>query len=60
MVHSVDGDTEFFDLVAGGLRRDSLAPYFYIISSNYVLQTSINLIKEKWFHIKKKVNADKI
>ena len=30
MVRSTDGDTDFFDVVAGVLQRDTLAPYMFI------------------------------
>ena len=35
-VHSLDGDTDFFDIVAGVLQRDTLAPYLFIICLDYV------------------------
>ena len=46
-VHSPDGDTDFFDIVAGVLPSDALAPYLFIICLEYVLWMSIDLIKEK-------------
>ena len=48
-VHSLDGDTDYFDIVAGILQGDSLAPYLFIICLDYVLRTSINKIKENGF-----------
>ena len=30
-VHSLDGDTNYFDIVAGVLQGDTLAPYLFII-----------------------------
>ena len=30
-VRPLDGDTEYFDIVAGVLQGDTLAPYFFII-----------------------------
>ena len=36
-VHSPDGDTGFFDIVAGVLQGDTLAPYLFIICLDYVL-----------------------
>ena len=51
--HSPDGDTDFFDIVAGVLRGDTLAPYQFIIYLDYVLRTSIDLIKENGFTLKK-------
>ena len=61
-VRSSDGDTEYFDIVAGVLQGDTLAPYFFIICLNYVLRTSIDKIKENGFELTKKrsnVNAHK-
>ena len=37
-VRSPDGDTEFFDIIAGALRGDTLAPYLFIIVLDYVLR----------------------
>ena len=36
-VRSPDGDTEYFDIVAGVLQGDSLASYLFIICLDYVL-----------------------
>ena len=30
-VHSLDGDTNFFDIVAGVLQGETLAPYSFIV-----------------------------
>ena len=49
MVHSADGDTDFFNIVAGILQGDTLAQYSLIICLDYILQTSIDLIKENGF-----------
>ena len=49
-----DGDTDYFDIVAGVLQRDTLGPYFFIICLDYVLRTSIDTIKEKGFELTKK------
>ena len=43
---SPDGDTDYFDIVAGVQQRDTLAPYLFIICLDYVLRTSIDLMKE--------------
>ena len=40
-VRSPDGDTDYFDTVAGVLQGDTLAPYLFIIFLDYVLRTSI-------------------
>ena len=53
-VHSPDGDTDYFDIVAGVLQGDTLAPYLFIICQDYMLRTSINKIKEKVFELTKK------
>ena len=53
-VHSPDGDTEYFDIVAGVLQGDTLAPYLFIICLDYVLRTSIDKIRENSFELTKK------
>ena len=53
-VRSPDGDTEYFDIVAGVLQGDTLAPYLFIICLDYVLRTSIDKIKENGFELTKK------
>ena len=53
-VHSPDGDTDYFDIVAGGLQGDTLSPYLFIICLDYVLRTSIDKIKENSFKLTKK------
>ena len=45
-VRSLDGDTDYFDIVAGVLQGDTLAPYFVIICLDYALRTSIDKMKE--------------
>ena len=47
-------DTEYFDIVAGVLQGDTLAPYLFIICLDYVLRTSIDKIRENGFELKKK------
>ena len=53
-VRSPDGDTENFDIVAGVLQRDMLAPYLFIICVDYVLRISIDKIRENGFELTKK------
>ena len=53
-VRSPDGDTEYFDIVAGVLQGDTLAPYFFIICLDYLLRTSIDKIKKNGFELTKK------
>ena len=55
-MRSPDGDTDYFDIVAGVLEKDTLAPYHFIICLDYVLRTSINKIKENGFELTKKRN----
>ena len=50
---SPDGDTEYFDIVAGVLQGDTLAPYLFIICLDYVLRTSIDKIRENGFELTK-------
>ena len=38
-VRSSDGDTDYFDIVAGVLQGDTLVPYIFIICLDYVLRT---------------------
>ena len=45
-VRSPDGDTDYFDIVAGVLQGDTLAPYLFIIYLDYVIRTSIDNIRE--------------
>ena len=53
-VHSPDGDTEYFDIVAGVLQGDTLSPYLFIICLDYVLRTLIDKIRENGFELIKK------
>ena len=53
-VRSPDEDTEYFDIVAGVLQGDTLAPYLFIICLDYVLRTSIDKIKENGFELTKR------
>ena len=53
-VCSPDGDTEYFDIEAGVLQGDTLAPYLFIICLDYALRTPIDKIKENGFELTKK------
>ena len=53
-IRSPDWDTEYFDIVAGLLQGDTLAPYLFIICLDYVLRTLIDKIKENGFELMKK------
>ena len=46
-------ETDFFDIVAGVLQVDISAPYLFIIYLDYVLQTSVDLMNEYSFTLKK-------
>ena len=52
-VHSLDGDTDYFDIVAGVLQGDTLAPYLFIICLDYMLRMSIDKLKENGFKLTK-------
>ena len=52
-VHSLDRDTDYFDILAGVLQGDTLAPYLFIICLDYVLWTSIDFMKENGFKLTK-------
>ena len=53
-VCSPDGDTDYFDIVAGVLQGNTLAACLFIISLDYVLRTLIDKIKENGFELTKK------
>ena len=53
-VCSLDGDTDYFDIVADVLQGDTLAPYHFIICLDYVLRTPLDKIKENGFKLTKK------
>ena len=52
-VRSLDEDTDYFDIEAGVLQRDTLAPYLFIICLDYVLRTSIDKNQRKRFQANK-------
>ena len=52
-VRSPDEDTDYFDIAAGVLQEDTLAPYLFIICLDYVLRTSLDKIKENGFKLTK-------
>ena len=53
-VRSLNGDTDYFDIIAGVLQGGTLAPYLFIITLDYVLRTLIDKIKENCFELTKK------
>ena len=48
-VRSPDRDTDYFDIVVGVLQGDTLASNLFIICLDYMLRTSIDLMKENGF-----------
>ena len=50
---SPDGDTDYFDIVAGVLQGDTSATYLFIICLDYVLRTSIDRMKGNGFKLTK-------
>ena len=50
VVHSSDGDTNFFDIVTGDLQENILSAFLFIICQG----TSINPMKENGFTLRKK------
>ena len=50
-VGSPNGDTDYFEIVAGVLQGDTWDPYLFIICLDYVLRTSIDKIKENGFNL---------
>ena len=55
-VCSQDGDTDYFDIVAGVLQGDTLTQYLFIICLDYVLRTSIDIMKDNGFKLVKERN----
>ena len=53
MVRSPDGDTEFFEIVAGVLQGDTLAPFLFILGLDYALRTSADLHADLGFTLTK-------
>ena len=52
-VRSLEGDTDYFDIVAGVLQGDTLAPCLFIICLDYVLRTPIDITKDNGFKLTK-------
>ena len=46
MVCELNSDTDFFDIVTGILQYDILTPFLFIITLDYIQQTSIDLMKK--------------
>ena len=54
-VRSPDGDTEFFDIIAGVLQGDALATYLFIIALDYVLR-NLDQNKNLGFTLRKQLS----
>ena len=52
-VRSPERDKDYFDIVAGGLQGNTLALYLFIICLDYVLRTSIDIMKDNGFNLAK-------
>ena len=55
-VRSSDGDTDYFDIVAGVLQGGTLASYLFIICLDDVLRTSMDKMKDNSFKLTKERN----
>ena len=55
MIHSPDGDSNFFGIITGVLQGAPLVPFLAIICLDYILLISINLMKEDGFTLKRKI-----
>ena len=53
-VHSPNGGTDYFDIVAVVQQGDTLVPYLFIICLDYLLRKSIDIIKDNCFKVAKK------
>ena len=56
-VRSPDGDTDFFDIKAGVLQGDTLAPFLFIIVLDYVLRTSLDKNKDLGFTLAERLSS---
>ena len=54
-VRPPDGDTEFFDIIAGVLQGDTLAPYLFIIVLDYILR-NVDESKNLGFTLRKQLS----
>ena len=48
-IRSSYGDTHYFDIVAGVLQGDTLAPCLFIVNQDYVLRMFIDKMKDNGF-----------
>ena len=56
-VRTADGDTDFFEVLAGVLQGDTLAPYLFVIVLDYVLRTSIDDNSELGFTLQQRLSS---
>ena len=54
------GNADFYSIVAGVLQGDTFTPYFLIFWKDHVLQTSIDLISDNDFMLKKRLEVNDI
>ena len=52
-VRSMDGDTDYFDILAGMRQGNTLGPYLFIMCLDYVLRISIDIMKDNGFKLAK-------
>ena len=52
-----DGETDPFDILAGILQGDTLAPFLFIIVIDYVLRTSVDTISNKGLELKPRASS---
>ncbi len=57
LVRSPDGDTDFFDILAGVLQGDTLAPFLFIITLDYVLRTSLDKNSDFGFTLTERLSS---
>ena len=57
-VHSLDEDTDYFDIMVGVLQGDTLASYLFIICLDYELRMSIDKMKDNDFKLTRKKAED--
>ena len=52
LVISPDGETDYFEILAGVLQGDTLAPFLFVLVLDYVLRISIDKMNEKGLQIR--------
>ena len=58
IVHSTYDDINFFDIIVGMLQGATLAPHLFIICLDNELRTSIDLMRENGFTLKRQEADD--